>query len=314
MADDVSRLQAKRGEHRGIVTKHSKEAACLLETGTEMNIGTKIRRLTTIKDSLQNRLAQITKLDEDILEVCNTTDIEQEMEESDIVNTRIAETIDACDRFLKNRTVTSTHEGHPSSSVTDKPSDKHAPSESDVTSERNNHESTLPAETKNMEESKAETVEHTVSTVPKPKLLKLVLPRFKGDIQSFWASFQSAVNNNPALTNIDKFNYLKALLDGPAARSIQGLTLTSANYDTALEILKDQFGKKQHIISAHVDDLLKLTPCSDSKPHHLRVIYDKIYINVRGMEALGITATEYGSFLIPVIMLQLPAEVRLQVA
>ena len=214
--------------------------------------------------------------------------------------------------FLRAALEDGTHESHLPSSGTDKSSDKCVPSESDVTSEGSDHKSTLPAETKSKEESKAETVEHIVSVVPKPKLPKLVLPRFKGDIttfQSFWDTVQSAVNNNLALTNIDKFNYLKALLDGPAARSIQGLTLTSANYDTALEILQDRFGKKQHIISAHVDDLLKLVPCSDSKPHHLRVIYDKIYVNIRGLEAFGITAAEYCSFLIPVIMSNLPAEV-----
>ena len=321
MADDVDvgRLRAKRGGHRGIVTKYSKEAASLLETDTGTDTETKIRRLTTIKESLQNRLSQITKLDEDILEICETKDIEGEMEEADIVNTRIVETIEACDRSLKNCASTVTGEKQPPSSGKDTTLDKPAHTEADSTVERNTHEPTLPAETKSVEESrkKEETMEHTMSTVPKPKLPKLVLPRFKGDIttfQSFWDSFQSAVNNNPSLSNIDKFNYLKALLDGPAARCIQGLTLTSVNYDTALEILQDRFGKKQHIISAHMDDLLKLTPCSDSRPHHLRVIYDKIYVNVRGLEALGITASQYGSFLIPVVMSKLPAEVRLQVA
>jgi len=106
---------------------------------------------------------------------------------------------------------------------------------------------------------------------------------------------------------------LKALLNGPAACSIQGLTLTSANYESALKILQNCFGKKQHILSAHMDNLLKLTPCLDIKPHHLRVIY-KIYVNVRGLEALGIPASQYGSFLIPVVLLKLPAEVRLRVA
>jgi len=66
-----------------------------------------------------------------------------------------------------------------------------------------------------------EVTEHSLSAAPKPKLPKLVLPRVKGDItmfQSFWDSFQSAVNHNLALSNINKFNYLKALLDGPVHR------------------------------------------------------------------------------------------------
>ena len=101
MADNVSRLRAKRGKHRGIVTKYSKEAASLLETDTETDPETKIRRLVTIKDSLQKRLSQITKLDEDILKVCDTKEVENEMEESDVVNARVIETIEACDWFLK---------------------------------------------------------------------------------------------------------------------------------------------------------------------------------------------------------------------
>ena len=47
---------------------------------------------------------------------------------------------------------------------------------------------------------------------------------------------------------------------------------------------------------------------------HLRLMYDKIHANVRGLEALGVKAEEYGSFLIPVIMAKLPSEVRLQIA
>ena len=42
---------------------------------------------------------------------------------------------------------------------------------------------------------------------------------------------------------VDKFSYLKSLLEGPAARSIQGLTLSAANYDAAIDLLVKRFGK-----------------------------------------------------------------------
>ena len=58
-----------------------------------------------------------------------------------------------------------------------------------------------------------------------------------------------------------------------AARSIQGLPLTAANYEAALEILQDRFGKRQQIISARMDDLLKLPFCADCKPQQLHNIY-----------------------------------------
>ena len=63
-----------------------------------------------------------------------------------------------------------------------------------------------------------------------------------------------------------------------------------------------------------MNELLKLLCCSGDKVTQLRAVYDKISMNVRGLEAIGVTADQYGSFLIPVIMGKLPADVRLQIA
>jgi len=43
-------------------------------------------------------------------------------------------------------------------------------------------------------------------------------------------------------------------------------------------------------------------------------VYDKININVRVLEALGISHEQYGSLLIPVIMTKLPYNLHLQIA
>lgn len=88
--------------------------------------------------------------------------------------------------------------------------------------------------------------------------------------QTLWDCFNSAVNNNADLSAINKISYLT---EGPAARSIQVLTLTAANCSTALEILQDCFGKRQQIISVHMDNLLKLPFCMNNKPQHLHTTY-----------------------------------------
>ena len=90
--------------------------------------------------------------------------------------------------------------------------------------------------------------------------------------------------------------------------------MSESNYQAAVEILHERFGKMQQIISAHMGELLKLPTCTWHKPGELRIIYDKIKINVRGLESLAVKAEQYGSFLIPMIMSRLPAEVRLHVA
>ena len=63
-----------------------------------------------------------------------------------------------------------------------------------------------------------------------------------------------------------------------------------------------------------MDDLLQLPTCSGTKPAELRLILDKVSVNVRGLESLGVKSEQYGSFLIPIIMSKLPADVRLQIA
>ena len=63
-----------------------------------------------------------------------------------------------------------------------------------------------------------------------------------------------------------------------------------------------------------MDELLKIPNCMGDKTPQLRAVYDKIGVNVHGLEALGIRSEQYGSFLISIIMSKLPGEVRLQIA
>ena len=156
------------------------------------------------------------------------------------------------------------------------------------------------------------------SIVPsKPRLPKLVLPKFKGDVKdwsAFWDSFKSAIHDNNDIPKVDKFNYLNSLLEGTAFKTVQGLTLTDPNYDSAIQMLKERFGSPQQIISAYMEGLLKVTNCTGDRPGSLRAVYDKIMVHVRGLETLGVTSEQYGSLLIPVIMTKFPSDIRLRIA
>ncbi|XP_028403926.1 uncharacterized protein LOC114526512 [Dendronephthya gigantea] len=126
--------------------------------------------------------------------------------------------------------------------------------------------------------------------------------------------YSHAIDKNEGLAEIDKFHYLHSLLEGSAAMSIQGLALTSANYKKSIEVLKQIFGRPQQIIASHKDELLKVPVCSDDKSTSMRLVYDRINTNIRGLESLGINSEQYGSLLIPVIMSKLPSETRLHIA
>ena len=91
------------------------------------------------------------------------------------------------------------------------------------------------------------------------RLPKLSLPTFSGDPlmwQSFWDAFEAAINSNSTVDGVQKFNYLRAQIQGEASRAIAGLPLTSVNYDHAVALLKVHFGQPQKIINAHMQALV----------------------------------------------------------
>ena len=107
-------------------------------------------------------------------------------------------------------------------------------------------------------------------------------------------------------------NYLRSLLNGAAAVAIQGLPLTSENYEVAKAILNKRYGNKQTIINAHMEGLVKIpavTPHDGLK--QLRQFFDRIENHIRSLQSLGIESESYGKLLIPLIMEKLPGELRL---
>ena len=160
-----------------------------------------------------------------------------------------------------------------------------------------------------------------VRTVPahsRVKLPELSLRSFDGDITkwtTFWESYESSIHRNDGLSDIDKFNYLKSLLEKTAREAIEGLQLTSANYREAIAILEKRFGNKRAIIAKHMEVLLNLeavTSMHDIKG--LRRLYDVVETNVRSLRSLGVESDTYGNLLSSVFSNKLPTELRLIVS
>ena len=156
------------------------------------------------------------------------------------------------------------------------------------------------------------------SPATRAKLPKLSLKKFTGnpiDWQSFYDSYSAAVHNNNTLSKVDKFNYLKTLLEGPAASAIAGFSLTEENYETALELLKDRYANPQVIVSSHVDALLKLESVTNIREiSKIRKLYDSIETHIRSLANLEIPSESYGTILIPMILAKLPEEMQLLIS
>ena len=240
--------------------------------------------MEVISRLLEAKLKTLADIDQVVLSLCNVDEIPQEIEESE----KYVEKVIACQKKI---------------------SDVSKPTAGDM------QETTNPLT--GLIQALLGGVPPSVPTSQvKAKLPKLVL-QFLGDVTTwmgFWDSYKSVVHDNVSLSKIDKFNYLRSLLEGAASRAIQGLALSSDNYDSAVEILERRFGKTQQIISAHLEEILKLQPCLTDRPSSLRFLYDKLSVHVRGLSSLGVSSQEYGSRLIPIIMSKLPNEIWLEIA
>ena len=160
----------------------------------------------------------------------------------------------------------------------------------------------------------------TFTPTPQPrskeniKLPPLEIRKFDGNAtkwQTFYDSFNAAIDTSTSISKVEKFNYLQGFLEGDALKCISGLSLTENNYDQAKVILENRYGNKQLIISTHMSSLVKLAPVKTNDITSLRRLYDEIESHVRSLLTLGIDIKNYGSMLTTVILEKLPAEIKL---
>ncbi|XP_064621909.1 uncharacterized protein LOC135484415 [Lineus longissimus] len=155
----------------------------------------------------------------------------------------------------------------------------------------------------------------TTPTVPVTKnvhLPKLQLSTFSGNIlewTTFFDGFTAAIHNNNALGNVQKFQYLRAQLQGEASLAIAGLQLTDANYASAIELLRERYGQNHKLKAALMKALWDLPKPSD-EIDNVKSFYDQLESHIRGLRAIGMEESSYGDLLVPLIMEKLPRRLR----
>lgn len=98
---------------------------------------------------------------------------------------------------------------------------------------------------------------------------------------------------------------LYSLLEGPAANTISGLSLTSTNYmyTEAMTVLYKRFGNKQQVINKHRNVLL------DVRQFHqiwdlkrLCHLYNQVDGHIRSLKSLVMPSELYGNLLAPILL------------
>jgi len=146
-----------------------------------------VKQLEVIHRLLETKLKALGDIDQEILSLCSVEEIPQEIEKSE----RYVEKIITCQKRIND--ISQQNDG--------------------TMQETSNPLARL------MQALPLGVPQQPMNQV-KAKLPKLILPKFRGDVTTwtgFWESYKSAVHDNENISKIDKFNYLKSLLEGAAS-------------------------------------------------------------------------------------------------
>ncbi|CAK1584852.1 unnamed protein product [Parnassius mnemosyne] len=143
------------------------------------------------------------------------------------------------------------------------------------------------------------------------KLPTIQLPKFNGSYDNwleFHDTFMSLIHSNDEIDDINKFHYLRASLEGPAAVVIQSIEFSAANYTVAWTILCDRYDNKRLLIQNHVTALFNIAPINKELSVNLKRLIDQINKNLRALESLGEPTKQWDTLLIHIITQKLDAK------
>ena len=123
----------------------------------------------------------------------------------------------------------------------------------------------------------------------------------------------TASKSNPCLTGVQKLNYLRAQLQGEAAKVVAGFPLTNANYEHSVTLLTERYGQTHKLVQAHMQALLDL-PSPNNSLTSLKLFRDSTESHMRSLLSLGKSSDSYGALLVPIILGKLPTDMKKNLA
>ena len=279
MAEELSKLKGKRNVYLRAMANIEKEIATAV-IAFDAKVEDKVLQMTTLRNNYDKKMAEVMKLDDAIVEIYEEdTDAENELAEILARTDANTAVITKANFYLQKVAA-----GNATPSFGKK---------------------------ENVSRTDDETSSKSKASV---RLPKMELEKFDGKVQnwrSFWNRFETAIDNKDFLTAVDKFNYLLGLLNDDAKECVNGLDLTSDNYEEAKKILSDRFGNPQVVIASHMESLVNLPAVTSlSNVNQLRKMYDQVEVIVRNLKSLDMPPTSYGALLIPVLNEKIPEELR----
>ncbi|XP_055523111.1 uncharacterized protein LOC129717274 [Wyeomyia smithii] len=133
------------------------------------------------------------------------------------------------------------------------------------------------------------------------KLPDIQLPELSGNIVkwfSFYDTFNSLVNINQDLSDVQKFFYLKSTLRGEALQLIDKIPVTGDNYSVALKLITNRYQNTNILTRNHIEALFKIERVKKECPKALTNLIGEFENNLGILEKLGEEVNGWSSLLV----------------
>ena len=260
--DEIKRLRSSRRGYRTHLRRLTSRVTEILEQ--DNHSCAEITGLKDLREQLQRKKDILINLDESVVGLIEGEDkLEAEVCEAEDIQALISENISQINGFLELRerqppeqpivkveaVVQTQRQVIPETPLIQPVNQSSHLSPVSLLSERDN------------EDPPSNETDHNTSPHPRSsqgitRLPKLNIPNFSGESlqwQSFWDCFEAAVHSNTCLTGVQKLNYLRAQLQGDAAKVVSGFLLSNANYEHSIALLTQRYGQPHCSIIVSLD-------------------------------------------------------------
>ncbi|XP_055678141.1 uncharacterized protein LOC129786910 [Lutzomyia longipalpis] len=187
----------------------------------------------------------------------------------------------------------------------------HAASNESIVGNESKNESLVKLMEENLKMNRSMFDSFRNNSINQVKLPQLTMPTFTGnyaDWSSFKDSFSCTIHQNKGLSNVQKFQYLKAQLSGEAASIVKHIAVTDDNYLLAWNLLEERFEKKQSIVSQYLRTFLEQSSVPDANPKLLRSLYNTTHGVIQALDAMD--CTDRDIWLIHILLNKLDKETK----
>lgn len=141
------------------------------------------------------------------------------------------------------------------------------------------------------------------------KLPRVELPAFDGKYEDwipFYNLFTATVHNNSNLEPVQKLHYLLKSVTGEAHKHIRNLTLTDEHYQTAIDLLKDQYDHQRKTAHGYMRKLLDYPTIKTESSNDFKDLLATIKDCSASLEQLNLPVTQWDYVLLCVMQTKIP--------